>query len=123
MSAQEQPLTAQDMGENMAKENDRVSDAFKVFSDEAPDHAGAWMNLVQGLSSASALDRKTQSIAYLAVLAAMRRINGIPFHVKMARKAGASRDEVISAVLIGLPAAGHVVTEVLPAAIDAYDNE
>ena len=46
-----------------------------------------------------------------------------PFHVKMAKKAGASRDEVISAILVGLPAAGHIVTEVLPVAIDSYDDE
>jgi hypothetical protein len=34
---------------------------------------------------------------------------------------GASREEVVSAILIGLPAAGHGVTQVLPAAIAAYD--
>jgi len=107
----------------MEKENDLISNAFKAFNEEAPKHAEAWMKLVQGLSSASALDHKTHNIAYLAVLAALRRINGIPFHVKMAKKAGVSRDEVISAILVGLPPAGHIVTEVLPIAIDAYDNE
>src|SRR4030042_6228240 len=107
----------------MDKEKDLVSNAFKAFSKEAPKHAEAWMKLVQGLSDASALDHKTQNIAYLAVLAALRLINGIPFHVKMAKKTGASRDEIISAVLVGLPAAGHVVTEALPAAIDAFYNE
>jgi alkylhydroperoxidase/carboxymuconolactone decarboxylase family protein YurZ len=39
-----------------------------------------------------------------------------------AKQAGASRDEVISAILVGLPAAGHVVTQVLPAALQAYDQ-
>ncbi|MCP4359440.1 MAG: carboxymuconolactone decarboxylase family protein [Chloroflexi bacterium] len=107
----------------MSQENDLISNAFKTFSEEAPNHAEAWMNLVQGLSSASALDHKTHNIAYLAVLAALRRVNGIPFHVKMAKKAGASRDEIISAILVGLPPAGHSVTEVLPIAIDAYDND
>ncbi len=110
-------------GEKMEKEKDLLSDAFKAFSAEAPEHAAAWMRLVQELSSASALDHKTHNIAYLAVLAALRRTNGIPFHVKMAKKAGASRDEIISAILVGLPSAGHVVTEVLPTAIHAYDNE
>jgi hypothetical protein len=43
--------------------------------------------------------------------------------VKLAKGAGASRDEVISAVLVGLPAAGIAVTQVLPAAIQAYDSE
>jgi len=107
----------------MDNERTVISNAFKSFSEEAPKHAEVWMKLVQGLSSASSLYYKTHNIAYLAVLAALRRINGIPFHLKMAKNAGASRDKVISAILIGLPPAGHVVTEALPLAIDAYDNE
>ncbi|MCL5046019.1 MAG: carboxymuconolactone decarboxylase family protein, partial [Actinobacteria bacterium] len=31
--------------------------------------------------------------------------------------------EVISAILVGLPAVGHGVTQVLPAAIAAYDGQ
>ena len=107
----------------MENERKLLSNAFKTFGEEAPKHAESWMKMVQGLSSASVLDHKTHSLAYLAVLAALRRINGIPFHVKMAKKAGASREEVVSAILVGLPPAGHIVTEALPAAIDAYDKE
>jgi alkylhydroperoxidase/carboxymuconolactone decarboxylase family protein YurZ len=55
------------------------------------------------------------------VLAAQGLESGIPFHVEIARQAGASRAEIISAVLVGLPAAGLGVTRVLPAAITAYD--
>lgn len=62
-------------------------------------------------------------IAYMGVLAALQQDSGIPFHVKSAKEAGASREEVISAILVGLPAAGHVVTQVLPAAVAAYDAE
>ena len=32
------------------------------------------------------------------------------------------KNTVISAILVGLPAAGHSVTQVLPAAIAAYDE-
>jgi alkylhydroperoxidase/carboxymuconolactone decarboxylase family protein YurZ len=81
------------------------------------------MQVVEQLDSASALDKKTEELAYLAVLAALRMESGVPFHVQSAKQAGASRDEVISAILIGLPAAGQVVVQVLPAAIAAYDNE
>jgi len=56
-------------------------------------------------------------------LAALRMESGVPFHVKLAKEAGASRADVISAVLVGLPAAGHGVTHVLPAAIEAYDSK
>jgi alkylhydroperoxidase/carboxymuconolactone decarboxylase family protein YurZ len=98
-----------------------VSSAFQTFMSEAPQHAQAWGAMVQGLATATALDRKTSALAYLAVLAALRMEGGIPFHVQTAKQAGASRAEVISAILVGLPAAGHSVTQVLPAAIAAYD--
>jgi alkylhydroperoxidase/carboxymuconolactone decarboxylase family protein YurZ len=104
-------------------EQPNVSSAFQTFMREAPRHAQAWAAVVQSLDEASALDKKTGELAYLAVLAALRMEGGIPFHVRAARQLGASREEVISAVLVGLPAAGHVVTQVLPAAIAAYDAE
>lgn len=100
-----------------------ISNAFQAFMSEAPRHAQAWGAMVQGLSGASALDGKTSALAYLAVLAALRLESGIPFHAQAAKQAGASREEVVSAILVGLPAAGHAVTQVLPAAIAAYDAE
>jgi alkylhydroperoxidase/carboxymuconolactone decarboxylase family protein YurZ len=98
-----------------------ISSAFQTFLECAPKHAGVWMTAVQALGEASALDKKTSALAYLAVLAALRLDGGVPFHVKLAKDAGASRDEVISALLVGLPAAGNGITQSLPAAIEAYD--
>ena len=100
-----------------------MSHAFEVFMTEAPRHAQAWMEAVEGVESASALDKKTNELAYLAVLAALRLEGGIRFHVLEAKRARASREEVISAILVGLPATGHGVTQVPPAAIAAYDAE
>lgn len=101
----------------------QISNAFQTFLTEAPAHAQAWMAAVQGLDQASALDKKTEELAYLAVLAAMRMESGISFHVQSAKNAGASRAEVIGAVLVGLPAAGQGVIQVLPTALKAYDAE
>lgn len=101
----------------------QVSSAFEMFFREAPGHAGAWMEAVKALDGASALEEKTAELAYLAVLAALRLESGVPFHAKMARQAGASRAEIISAVLLGLPAAGNQVIQVLPAALAAYDED
>lgn len=98
-----------------------VSTAFQVFLAEAPAHAGAWMRAAQELGSASALDPKTSALAYLAVLAVLRMESGVPFHVQAAKRAGATRGEVLSAILLGLPAAGNAVTQSLPAALAAYD--
>ncbi len=100
-----------------------VSKAFQTFMSDAPQHAQAWGTMTQAVANASTLDKKTSALAYLAVLAALRLESGVPFHVKSAKQAGATRDEIISAILIGLPAAGNVVTQVLPIALATYDAE
>lgn len=106
----------------MSDKSDLMSEAFEMFPKEAPRHAHAWMGAVQGLAGASALDQKTECLAYLAVLAALRLDGGVPYHVVLAKEAGASRAEIISAILVGLPAAGNGVTHMLPAAMQAYDQ-
>ncbi|MEO3944558.1 carboxymuconolactone decarboxylase family protein [Gorillibacterium sp. CAU 1737] len=100
-----------------------VSSSFQTFLREAPNHQAAWMEAVHKLGTASSLDPKTEELAYLAVLAAVRMESGIPFHVSHAKSLGASRDEIISAILIGLPAVGQSVIQALPAALAAYDRE
>lgn len=105
----------------MSDQQSLISNAFQTFMREAPDQAQAWGAAVQALDKASKLDKKTEELAYLAVLAAMRLESGVPFHVQSAKQAGASRAEIISAILVGLPAAGNAVTQVLPAALAAYD--
>jgi len=100
-----------------------VSKAFELFAQEAPEAHAAWMEAAQRLDKASKLDKKTEELVYVAVLAAVRLESGLPFHVKMAKKLGATRDEIISTILVGLPAVGNVVTAALPIAIEAYDEE
>jgi len=99
-----------------------ISNAFQTFLDEAPGHAQAWMGAVHGLDKASALDKKTEELAYIAVLAAASLTSGIPFHVESAKQNGATREEIISAVLIGLPAVGNAVIQSLPVALEAFDG-
>jgi alkylhydroperoxidase/carboxymuconolactone decarboxylase family protein YurZ len=106
----------------MAFDKSLVSDAFQAFATEAPEHAKAWMSLVQSLGKASALDIKSHELAFISVLAALGRTSGIPFHVKSALEKGSSREEIISAILVGLPAAGPVVTQSLPAALQVLDS-
>ncbi|MGO3635511.1 MAG: carboxymuconolactone decarboxylase family protein [Pseudolactococcus laudensis] len=100
----------------------KVSKAIETFAKEAPEHQTAWLEAVQKLDQASALDKKTEALVYLAVLAVMRLESGIPFHVKMAQANGATREEIISSLLIGLPAAGNGVLQALPIALEALDE-
>lgn len=107
----------------MTDKSKQVSSAFNYFMTDAPEFARAWGSVIQDLAKASALDDKTRELAYLAVLASLNRVSGIPFHVVSLKEKGATRDEVISAILLGLPAAGHIVTQALPAAIEAFDGD
>jgi len=100
-----------------------ISNSFMSFIKEAPGQQKAWGELIQKLDIECKLDKKTEALAYLAVLAAARLESGIPFHVKQAKKLGASREEIISSILVGLPAVGNIVIQALPIALSAYDDE
>ena len=100
-----------------------VSNAFESFSKQVPEVHKAWMSFIQKLDSESALDHKTEELAYIAVLAAVRLESGLPFHVKMAKSCGATRDEIISSIMVGLPAVGNAVIQSLPIALEAFDGE
>ncbi len=74
------------------------------------------MAMITDLDTASALDKRTEELAYLAATGSE---SGVPFHVQSALQAGATREEVISAILVGLPAVGQRVISSLPAALSA----
>lgn len=44
------------------------------------------------------------------------------FHVAHAKSLGVTRAQVVSAILLGLPAAGNAVTQVLPIALKTFDE-
>jgi alkylhydroperoxidase/carboxymuconolactone decarboxylase family protein YurZ len=64
-------------------------------------------------------DDQCSSCLYDLRLAAEDRVRDL--HTK--KKAGASREEVINAILMGLPPAGNAVTQALPMAIAVFDGE
>ncbi len=99
-----------------------MSEGFQAFLRETPEIAAAWMGMDRTLAEHSALDPKTAELAYLAVLAALGLKRGVAFHAAEARKLGASREEVRSAILIGLPAAGHRVIESLAEALRPFNE-
>lgn len=105
----------------MENQQKLISTAFQTFRDEAPGQAQAWGEMVGKLAETSALDAKTGVLAYIAILSVIKAHSGIPFHVTAARQLGVTREEVISAVLLGLPVTGNGVTQALPIALAAYD--
>jgi len=103
--------------------NKSISEAFKMFATDTPEHQKAWMEMIQKLSSANKLDAKTNEIAYLAVLSVTKTHTGLAYHVKQAKSLGVTREEVASAILLGLSVAGNCVIQALPIALEAYDND
>ena len=99
-----------------------VTNSFELFMTETEGTGKAYMDMVVKQSQASALERKTHELAYISVLSAIRMISGLNFHVKSAKDFGATRDEVKSAVLVGLPVAGITLADALEAALYAYDK-
>lgn len=102
---------------------EHVSNNFQSFMKESGSVGTDFMEMVMKISQASALDKKTDELAYIAVLSAVRLLSGLPFHVKSAKALGATREEIKSAVLVGIPAVGLAVTEALPVALQSYDEE
>jgi alkylhydroperoxidase/carboxymuconolactone decarboxylase family protein YurZ len=100
----------------------KVSKSFETFIKEAPEVQKIWMDMVENLDKAISLDNKVKELSYISVLAATGLKNGLPFHVSLAKSQGATRDEIISSVLLGLPAVGNKVVSALPIALKAYDD-
>lgn len=103
-------------------DNSKLSNSFLSFAKNTPKQQAIWMKMVSELNEVSALDSKTKALAYLSVLAALRLESGINFHVKHAKSLGATKDEVLSAILVGLPATGNIVVQSIPLAVSAYDE-
>ncbi|KJF71225.1 MULTISPECIES: carboxymuconolactone decarboxylase family protein [Rhizobium/Agrobacterium group] len=99
-----------------------TSNSFQRFIAEAPAHQTVWLQAVQGLGAASTLDARTQCLVYIGILAALRLEGGLAFHVIEAKAHGASREDIVSAVLTGLPAAGNGILSALGPALDAFDK-
>jgi len=106
------------------KEGDEfmISKSFEVFMKEAPKEQKAWAEMIKELSEASSLDNKTHALCYISSLVASNTYSGLAYHVKMAKKYGATKDEVKSATLLPLSLCGNRVIHALEIALEAFDN-
>jgi alkylhydroperoxidase/carboxymuconolactone decarboxylase family protein YurZ len=96
---------------------------LETFYREAPNVANAFDGLVQSLKDSKGLDEKTKQLVYIGIKAALQDAKALFFHVPMAKKAGATRDEIKDCILITLTVCGlSGVATCLPVALDAYDK-
>jgi len=70
-----------------------------------------WVEAIDKLADESGLDLKTKALCYLSAVAAARITHDVPLRAARARLLGATRDEMIGAVLVGLRAIVRAHTE------------
>jgi len=79
---------------------------MELFQKEAPEVASAFNGLIMSLVATKGLDIKTKQLIYIAMKAAMGDDTAVRAHIPMAKAAGASREEVIDAILMTLTVSG-----------------
>jgi alkylhydroperoxidase/carboxymuconolactone decarboxylase family protein YurZ len=102
---------------------EQQSNPIEVFLREAPEVSKAFDGLVQSLKDTKGLDSKSKQLIYIGIKAALGDANAVFYHVIMAKKLGASREEIKDTILITLTVCGlKGVTTSLPLALEAYDK-
>jgi alkylhydroperoxidase/carboxymuconolactone decarboxylase family protein YurZ len=95
-----------------------------LLKKEFPELAQSYDSLVDCQRSLKGLDPKTKQLINVAVQTTIRNPRGVKLHSMMAKQAGASRSEVLRAVVMNLHLAGlAVVLDSLSSAIEGYDGK
>jgi AhpD family alkylhydroperoxidase len=96
---------------------------MEIFQREAPEVAMAFNGLIMSLVASKGLDQKTKQLIYIAMKAAMGDDSAVRAHLPMARQAGATRDEVVDAILMTLTVSGiRGVVHCLPDAVRYFER-
>lgn len=97
---------------------------YEIFLEECPEVAARFDDLIKAQQSLKGLDAKTKQLINIAIQTANRNVRGVQMHAMMAKNEGASRDEIIGAVVLNLHHSGFAsVLECLPAAIEGFEGK
>jgi len=95
---------------------------FETFELECPEIDAKYNELVEAQRSQKGLDSKTKQLINLAIQTANRNPRGVWFHAQMAKQSGASKEEVVGAVVMNLHLTGlAAVLDSLPSAIEGFE--
>lgn len=99
------------------------SNPMEVFQKEAPEVAAAFNNLILSLVASKGIDPKTKQLIYIAMKASMGDIMAVRAHVPMAKAAGATKEEVVDAILMTLTVSGiRGIVTCLPEAVKHFEE-
>ncbi len=97
---------------------------MEIFRQEAPEVAKAFDGLIQSLVNSKGLDEKTKQLIYISMKAAQGDETAVKFHVPMAMKLGATKREVVDAILMTLTVSGiKGVVTCLPEAVKQFEDQ
>jgi len=97
---------------------------YGLFEKESPEIAAKFNDLVDAQRSNAALDQKTKQLINIAIQTANRNPRGVFFHSQMAKQSGASREEVVTAVVMNLHLSGLAsVLDSLPSAVEGFETK
>lgn len=98
--------------------------AMDLFRHEAPEVSAAFNGLIQSIINTHGLDAKTKQLIYIAIKASKGDREALKFHVPMAKQSGATREEVVDAILMTLTVSGITgVASCLPEALAYFEKE
>jgi AhpD family alkylhydroperoxidase len=96
---------------------------MELFQQEAPEVAAAFNNLIMAVAGSGGLDGKTKQLIYIAMKASTGDDRAVRAHIPMARQMGATREEVVDAILMTLTVSGiRGVVTCLPEVARQFDN-
>jgi AhpD family alkylhydroperoxidase len=97
---------------------------YEIFQKECPEVAARFNDLIEAQKALKGIDAKTKQLINIAIQTANRNLRGVQMHAKMAKSEGATREEIIAAVVLNLHHSGFAnVLECLPAAIDGFEGK
>jgi AhpD family alkylhydroperoxidase len=96
---------------------------MELFQREAPEVAKAFNGLIMSLVASEGLDQKTKQLIYIAMKAAMGDDTAVRAHLPMAKQAGATREEIVDAILMTLTVSGiRGVVRCLPDVVKFFEK-
>lgn len=96
---------------------------MKHIIENKPQVADAFFALTKQIREQASLPAKFRELIILSVLTATRSTKGIEVHVQRAVAEGATKDEIISTILLAMPVTGvPSVNIALDKAVEVYDN-
>jgi len=96
---------------------------YEIFQKECPEVAARFGDLIETQKALKGLDTKTKQLINIAIQTANRNPKGVKMHALMAKNEGATRDEIVGAVVLNLHHSGFAkVLECLPAALEGFEG-